>query len=149
MNPGNIALYGGVAGAGLGVDEFEVCNGLVLRKTYAHVMSPYILAFRRPGPTDLTHPGPWKPARGGMWLDIEIEIALQKGTRPASFNRVNTLWWLLALLRLASLRAINNAGLFSDASFELIADSSLEPNFWPVETLPQQIRTVANPPEDC
>ena len=27
-------------GPTLGVDEFEVCEGLVLRQTYAHLMSP-------------------------------------------------------------------------------------------------------------
>ena len=146
VNPENVALYGGVAGAALGVDEFEVCNDLVLRKTYAHVMSPYILAFRRPGPTDRTHPGPWKPARGGLWLDVEIEIALQQGARPTGFDRVNTLWWLLALIRLASCAPLKMP-VVSDASYEFIADSSVEPNFWPVETQPQQIRTVAAPPK--
>ena len=109
-------------------------------------MSPYILAFRRPGRADRTHPGPWKPARGGLRLDVEIEIALQQGARPTGFDRVNTLWWLLALMRLASCAPLKMP-VISDASFEFIADSSLEPNFWPVETLPQQIRTIADPPK--
>lgn len=146
VNPENVALYGGIAGATLGVDEFEVCSGLVLRKTYAHLMSPYILAFRRPGPTDRTHPGPWKPARGGLWLDVEIEITLMQGARPTGFDRVNTLWWLLALMRLVSCAPLKMP-VISDASFAPIADSSDEPNFWPVETLPHQLRTVATPPQ--
>ena len=57
-HPDNVPLFGGVAGAVPGVDEFEICDGLVLRKTYAHVMSPYILAFRRPEHSGQHHPAP-------------------------------------------------------------------------------------------
>ena len=80
MHPEKVALFGGLGGAVLPVDEFEICEGLVLRKTYAHVMSPYMLAFRRPERAHQYHPGPWKPARGGVWIDVEIEIALRQGT---------------------------------------------------------------------
>ena len=59
-------LFGGLTGASLGVNEFEVCDGLVLRKTYAHVMSPFLLAFRRPERPGRHHPGPWKATRGGL-----------------------------------------------------------------------------------
>ena len=88
VHPDNVSLFGGVAGAVLGVDEFEICDGLVLRKTYAHVMSPYVLAFHRPESHDTHHPGPWKSARGGVWLDVEVEIALQQGVRPTGFDRL-------------------------------------------------------------
>ena len=65
-HPENVPLFGGVSGAALGVDEFEICEGLVGRKTYAHVMSPYILAFHRPERPGQHHPAPWKSARGGV-----------------------------------------------------------------------------------
>ena len=42
-----IALFGGITGAALGVEDFEICSGFVIRRTHAHLMSPYILAFRR------------------------------------------------------------------------------------------------------
>lgn len=145
-NPENVSLFGGLAGATLGVDEFEVCEGLVLRQTYAHLMSPYILAFRRPEAAGQHHPGPWKTTRGGTWLDIEIEVALQEGARPTEFDRLNTLWWLLALLRLATGSRLRMP-VVSDTSFSGIADSSIEPTLWPVETLPQQFHTVPDPPE--
>ena len=35
-------------------------------------------------------------------MDVEIEIALRQGTRPTGFDRLNTLWWIVALLRLSS-----------------------------------------------
>ena len=93
MDPEKLPLFGGMAGATLNVDKFEICEGLVIRRTYAHVMSPYILAFRRPERAGQHHPGPWKPSRGGhVGLDVEIEIALQVEARPTGFNRLNTLW---------------------------------------------------------
>lgn len=123
-------LFGGMAGATLGVDEFEVCSGLVLRQTYAHVMSPYILAFKRPESRGQHHPAPWKSARGGVFVDVEIEIALDEGTRPTEFDRLNTLW-LLRLSTGASLRM----PVVSDASFADVATSTVEPNFWPIDTV--------------
>lgn len=122
----NAPLFGGIAGAALGVDRFDVCEGLVLRKTYAHVMSPYVVAFRRPGRPDRHHPGPWKSVRGGSSDDIEIEMALEPGLRPTGFDRVNTLWWLLALMRLVS-GAPLKLPVISDAAFARIVEESLEP----------------------
>ena len=144
MHPEKVPLFGGLAGAVLPVDEFEICEGLVLRKTYAHVMSPYILAFRRPERAHQHHPGPWKSAKGGVWIDVEIEIALQQGARPTGFDRLNTLWWILALLRLSSGASLK-LPVVSDTSFSAIADGSIEPSLWPIETLPRQFRTVSDP----
>lgn len=44
-------------------------RGLVLSKTYAHVMWPFMLAFRRPERVHQHDPGPWKSTQGGVWLD--------------------------------------------------------------------------------
>ena len=144
-HPENVSRFGGVAGAVLPVDAFEICDGLVLRKTYVHVMSPYMLAFRRPERASQHHPGPWKSARGGVWMDVEIEIALRQGTRPTGFDRLNTLWWIVALLRLSS-GAPLKLPVVSDVSFSVIADGSIEPSLWPIETLQRQFRTVSSPP---
>ena len=145
-HPENVSLFGGLAGATLGVDEFEVCEGLVLRQTYAHVMSPYTLAFKRPERDGQHHPGPWKTTRGGVWLDIEIEVALREGMRPTAFNRLNTLWWMLALLRLSTGSKLRMP-VVSDISFSGIAESLMEPTLWPVEMLPGQFHTMPDPPE--
>ena len=145
-HPENVPLFGGVAGAVLGVDEFEICEGLVLRKTYAHVMSPYILAFRRPERPGQHHPAPWKSARGGVWMDVEIEIALHEDCRPTGFDRLNTLWWTLALLRLSSGASLR-LPVVSDTSFAAVAELSREPVLWPIETLPRQFLTVPQPPQ--
>lgn len=145
MDPENSPLFGGITGAVLAVDEFEICDGVVLRQTYAHVMSPYILALRRPE-RGQHHPGPWKAVQGGMWMDIEIEIGLRQGIRPTGFDRLNTLWWILALLRLASGASLK-LPVISDTSFSAIANGSTEPGLWPIETLPRQFLTVLDPPQ--
>ena len=144
--PEDVPLFGGLAGASLGVDEFEVCAGLVIRRTYAHVMAPLMLAFRRPDAPSQHHSGPWKATRGGVRLDVEIEIALDRETRPVGFDRLNTLWWTLALLRLSTGATLRMPGV-SDTSFSRIVESPAEPNLWPVETLPRQFRSVPDPPE--
>ena len=141
-----IPLFGGLAGARLGVDKFEVCKGLVLRRTYAHVMSPYILAFQKPERPGSHHPGPWKPAQGGIFMDVEIEVALDQDVRPTGFDRLNTLWWTLTLLRLST-GAKLRMPVVSDTSFANVTKSSVEPILWPIETLPRQILTVPDPPE--
>ena len=146
-DPESSQLFGGMAGAALGVDEFEVCPGLVLRQTYAHVMSPYILAFKRPESRGQHHPAPWKSARGGVFVDVEIEVALDEGTRPTGFDRLNTLWWVVALLRLST-GATLRMPVVSDASFADVATSTVEPDLWPIEMLPSQIPTVSAPPQD-
>lgn len=141
------SLFGGVSGAVLPVDEFQVCEGLVLRKTYAHVMAPYVVAFRRPEQFDSHHPGPWKSARGGVWQDVEFEIALERDIHPTGFDRVNTLWWLLALLRLCSGASLR-LPVVSNLSFSSITEDSIEPDLWPVETLPRQFHTASCPPHE-
>ena len=146
VSPENVSLFGGVSGATLSVDKFQICEGLALRRTYAYVMSPYVLAFSRPENIGRHHPGPWKAARGGSWLDVEIEIALDQDVRPTGFDRINTLWWLLALLRLSSGASLK-LPVVSDVSYCLIAEGTTEPNFWPVETLARQFGTVSVPPQ--
>ena len=144
--PEKSPLFGGLAGAQLGTEEFEVCEGLVLRQTYAHLMSPYILALSRPERPGKHHPGPWKSARGGQWLDLEIEVALREDARPTGFDRLNTLWWVLALLRLAT-GANLRMPVVSDTPFSGIKDTPIHPIIWPIETLPRQLPTISDPPK--
>ena len=146
-DPESSPLFGGMAGATLGVGELEVCPGLVLRQTYAHVMSPYILAFKRPKASGGHHPGPWKSARGGAFVDVEIEVGLDEGTRPTGFDRLNTLWWVVALLRLST-GADLRMPIVSNASFSNVATGAVEPIFWPFEMLPTQVSTVSAPPQE-
>lgn len=93
------ALFGGVAGLDIPVDEFEIASGLSIAKTYAHLICPFILAFAPPDPPSAPHPGPWASLHGSG-VDILAEVRIAKGANPLRFDRLNTLWFVVALLRL-------------------------------------------------
>lgn len=145
-NPQLSDLYGGLSGASLTTPEFKVCEGLVIRKTYAHLMAPYVLAFAPPERPGAHHPGPWKPAHGGLGFDITVEVFLAEASRPTNFDRVNTLWWALALLRLAT-GAPLRMPVISDMAFSDAAHGPSEPMFWTVEMPPHQLLLVRDPAE--
>jgi hypothetical protein len=54
MNPNDCSLYAGIAGVSINIDEFDFGEGVVLRKTYAHVMAPYLGDLRLPSQANLT-----------------------------------------------------------------------------------------------
>lgn len=114
--PHEVDLFAGLAGIRLDQPEFEIGGGLVLRQTYAHVMGPYLLAFA-PAQPGAPHPGPWRSTKGGgIGFDIHVELALPRDQQPTSFDRLNTLWWIVALLRLRQAVGIR-VPVVSDTSF--------------------------------
>lgn len=62
MKHDNAFLYGGFSGATLESDYFDLGHGIVLRKTYAYLMAPYIVAFT-PSDAEGNVPAPWKTAK--------------------------------------------------------------------------------------
>lgn len=139
IDPQAVALYGGVAGISMNGPPIEIAPGATLSSAYTHVMSPYILAFKRPdgrGP----HPPTWRTARGGgLGFDVEVQFALAEGSRPTNFDRLNTVWWLLALLRLHHAVGIH-VPIISDTPFNEAVNTSREPIFWPMEMGPSRLR---------
>lgn len=136
-------LYGGLSGVELSVDSFDLGENVVLRKTYAHLMSPYIMAFAPPGPEGY-HPAPWKAARGGLGFDIHIELRVPMAPTPGS-NLVarETIWWIAALIRLAQCPFMM-IPVVSDHPFDEAGSSDQEPILQPFETTPR----IMKPPED-
>ncbi len=145
-NPEQSALYGGLSGIPISMPEFKICDGLEVRQTYAHVMAPYLLAFAPPAHPRAPHPAPWKAAHGGLGFDITAEIYLAENRQPTNFDRVNTLWWVLALLRLRT-GAPLRMPVISDIAFSSAAQGDREPMFWLMEMPPHQLVLVRNPPE--
>ena len=45
MNPNDSPMYAGIAGVSMSVNEFDFGIGIVLKDTYAHIMTPYLAAF--------------------------------------------------------------------------------------------------------
>lgn len=143
----NITLFGGISGAELAVYEYELHPGLIIRRTYAHVMAPYLMAFKKPEQERGHHPAPWKAAKGGIGFDINIEIALEKESSPTNFDRINTIWWVTALLRLISCASIRMP-VVSDIQYKAIPNLDVEPNLGTIEMSQHQLKTAKLPPSE-
>jgi len=98
-------IYGGLSGVEMVDTEFDFGRGIIIRKTYAHLTSPFIMAFKPPGKYKF-HDGPWKAAKGGVSFDIsaEVEVPVIKELND-DFDQMDLLWLVVALLRLALLFA--------------------------------------------
>lgn len=143
MNPNTDSLHAGIAGVEIEVDEFELGEGLVLRKTYAHFMAPFLMAFAPRG-EDGTHPRPWSAVSGGLGVDIQIELYVPASFhRPQFFDRLNTVWWMASLMRLRGAGAAH-VPVIADRPYAEIAASWNEAKILPVEVLP---RTLLREPD--
>lgn len=91
-------LFGAVTGADF-PEALELPWGVILTPTYAHLMAHFMLAFERPE-RGKAHRGPWKSARAGIALDIEAQLHVPGHFEEEWFDRVNTIWWTVALLRI-------------------------------------------------
>lgn len=129
IDPNLVRLHGGVSG--LKVEEpIEIVTGLRLVPTYAHVIAPFIMAFKPPE-LGQAHPGPWKSASGGFSIDIHTEARLDADAAVGGFDRLNSIWFLATLLRLRISTAIR-APVVSDTNFSEVPDGK-EPVLWPIE----------------
>ncbi len=124
-------LFGGIAGLELPVDEFEITPGLAIAKTYAHLMVPLVLAFARPAQPKAHHPGPWASLHG-RGLDITTEVRLAEGAEPLRFDRLNTLWFVVALLRLRLAQPLQMV-LLADRPLNTVPSDVARANLLPIE----------------
>jgi hypothetical protein len=94
------SIYAGLSGVKLSCENFELGAGLTLSKTYAHLMVPFLMAFKE-APSGKHHPGPISPVNGGLGFDIHTQILIPEDFKPARwFDRINSVWWLAVLIRL-------------------------------------------------
>ncbi|MBN3723939.1 hypothetical protein [Burkholderia sp. Ac-20379] len=80
----NATFYAGIAGLHLppGKDEIDLGQGLVLRRTYAHLMSSYTMAFNPPEAPGKHHPGPWKAMSRHDRFDVHVELVIPSCYKP-------------------------------------------------------------------
>ena len=111
------SLFAGVAGVETELEEFALGQGVVLRKTYAHFMAPFLMAFA-PAKQGRPHPAPWSAVRGGLGVEIHVRIlhVPAEFEIPRFFDRLNTIWWITALIRLRGASAAH-VPVVSDRSF--------------------------------
>lgn len=77
-------FYAGLAGLHLppGTDEIDLGQGLVLKRTYAHLMSSYTMAFNPPTAPGKHHPAPWKATTRHDAFDVHAELVVPSGYKP-------------------------------------------------------------------
>lgn len=92
-------LHAGIAGIELQKATFSLGHGLTLSKTYAHLMAPFVMAFK-PAPPGRHHPAPWKPAQGGGSFDVNAELFIPAEIERQFGSRIEVATTVLFLLRL-------------------------------------------------
>ena len=131
--PNKDDIFLGISGAEFDVDEYDFGNGIYLKKTYAFIFAPYLAAFKKPLEKGDPSPGPWKTVSGGQsrYITYELYIPLEF-EKSEWFDRLNTAWWILSLLRLKA-STLLIAPVSSNYSFSLIGELDLNANFLTIE----------------
>ncbi len=131
MNPNVQDLYAGLSGLVLVPERYELGQGVTISQTYAHFMAPFLMAFA-PAAEGKHHPAPWKSAKGGYAVDITAELFLPATYSLEHLDRLNTVWWIAALLRLKA-TALVFVPVISSERFGAIPAIEQEPELWPQE----------------
>ena len=88
MNPATDSLFAGIAGVDSEIEEFEIGHGVMLRRTYAHFMAPFLMASS-PAKPGAAHPTPWSAVKGGLGFDISLELHVPATFKlPSFFDRL-------------------------------------------------------------
>src|SRR5271166_1025158 len=139
------STFGGVSRIILSTPSFELGEGVVISKTFAHLFSQWMMAFNPPGPGGY-HPAPWKAAQGGRGIDVTVEIKVPESTSLGpTFTPQETIWWIAALLRLSYYPYLS-VPVISDQAFSTITEGTIEPTLTPFETEPRFFRPPGQEP---
>jgi hypothetical protein len=138
----SIDMYAGLTCIELEEENFDLGEGVFLRKTFGHVMAPFTMAFARPAEYDQPHPGPWKSLGGGFAFDIEAELKLPPNISGSKHGQMDVARTILAVLRLGIHPAIQ-LPVFANHSFREIASIpdratwlrpfDFEPRYFPLD----------------
>ncbi len=96
-------LFAGLSRASLDVREFELLPGLHLRRTYAHLFAPPMVAVAPPSAPSAVHPSPWYAVENGFVAETaQIEVSIAAGARPLDVPRMLILRLVAAAIRILS-----------------------------------------------
>jgi hypothetical protein len=143
MNPNLSNLCAGLSDVVVEPKHFELGQGVTISQTYAHLMAPFLMAFA-PAPPGKPHPAPWKPAKGGFSIDISAELFVPETCALEHLDRLNTVWWIVALLRIKATAEIF-VPIVSTEHFGSIPASAEEPEFWPMEIFTHRLMPLDVP----
>lgn len=130
------SLYIGLSNIELDGRHFEFSRGISMESTFAHLMSPMMLAFGRPS-NGKHHPGPWKSIMGGSGTDINAQIAIPLAAAATEGECLTIGSTIVSLLRLRCDPAITMTAV-SRISFDKLKDSANSSvPVLPIETAPR------------
>lgn len=92
-------IHAGLSGLELEEESFDLGDGIIIRNTYAHLMAPFIVAFK-PAPPGEHHPAPWKAASGGFNFDINAELLIPSHIEDKYGSKIDIARTLVFLFRL-------------------------------------------------
>lgn len=125
-------LVVGYSGKTFAIDRFDLTNGVTIRSIYAHLMAPFMVAFK-PAPLGQHHPGPWKAAEGGLGFDIQAELFIPSSVKDTLGHGTSIVAWIItALLRLRTGCRLR-VPVVSDTTFTEASKEKTKSQFWPVE----------------
>lgn len=122
----------------MNADRLDLGHGLVLQKTYAHFMAPFIMAFA-PAEKGRPHPAPWSSVSNGLGIDIYIQLYVPSSFDLKNFfDRLNTVWWIAALMRLRGASRAH-VPVIADRPFADIPANWKDARILPIEVLPRRL----------
>ncbi|MDB5792644.1 MAG: hypothetical protein JWQ80_2668 [Massilia sp.] len=129
-------LHAGLSGLDLQGPTFDLGCGLTLSKTYAHLMAPFMMAFK-PAPNGSHHPAPWKAAQGGNSFDITAELCVPESIDDEFGSKIEVARTVLFLLRLG-VNPATTLPVFSNHAFAALPEvKDNETRLFPYEVQPR------------
>ncbi|RPH75830.1 MAG: hypothetical protein EHM80_15645 [Nitrospiraceae bacterium] len=118
----------------MSAERFDLGHGLVMQRTFAHFMAPFLMAFS-PAEKGKAHPGPWSAVSDGLGFDIHIQLCVPSSFDQTNFfDRLNTVWWITALIRLRG-ASCAHVPVIADRSFDDIPSNWQDARMLPIEVL--------------
>lgn len=114
-------VHAGLSGIELVEESYELGEGILLQRTFAHLFATFMMAFK-PAPPGKHHPGPWKSASGGFSFDVSAELHIPARIESDFGSKIAVARTLLFLLRLGVNPAIT-LPVFANYPFDTLAET--------------------------
>ncbi|WEY42157.1 hypothetical protein [Paraburkholderia sp. SUR17] len=129
-------------------DEYDLGHGLTLRRTYAHLMSSYTMAFNPPEAPGKHHPAPWKATTRHDAFDVYTELVIHSSYKPpGDLARYDVARTITSVLRLCCDPTIRFLVQSSHSFSEIAAIPDRETRLTPIESTPQYIQLALAQPK--
>jgi len=92
-------IHAGLSGLEFEEDSFDLGHGISLTKTYAHLMAPFLMAFK-PAPPGGHHPAPWKATTGGFSVDVSADLLIPTDVEEQYGAKIDVARTIVFLIRL-------------------------------------------------